>query len=131
MKTSELIMIALALLFFASCEKEKTYATKENAEVEINIKSPESNGNATVGQEVSVEGIIAANGWMGGWKLTITSSNADTLVLYEDHYNQTQYNFHYHWFPEASDTGTVHINIDALDVDFNSLKSESITIHCQ
>lgn len=125
------IAIGLGFVAFASCKKNTPVAVPGTTEVEITFKSPTTSTTATVGNELNVEGIIDANAWMGGWKVCIEKSNGDTLAFYEDHYEQTQYIFHYHWFPTPEDTGTVTVRVDALDVNFASLNYDTMTFVCE
>lgn len=123
-------MAILGVLF--SCKKEASYATQNTAsEIEITFNSPTGGTTATVGDELNIEGIISADELMGGWSLLVSNASGDSIKYYQDTYEQTQYLFHYHWFPTASETGDISITISALDKNQIVLSSESVSILCQ
>lgn len=132
MKLQSLLMITpLCVLAIVSCKKDPPVAVPGTTEVEITFQSPESSTTVSISEEIHIEGIIDANALMGGWKIFASSENGDTIAFYEDHFEQTQYIFHYHWFPTPQETGTVTIQVEALDVNFNSLATKEIQILCQ
>ena len=127
---TKFLLISSSIVILGSCKKETPIAVPGTTEIEITFQSPTTTSVATIGNELNVEGIIDANAIMGGWNVCITSCNDDTIAFYEDHYEQTQYIFHYHWFPTPQDTGNVTIQVEALDISFNSLATEKIQIQC-
>jgi hypothetical protein len=123
-----LIALAWSLL---SCKKEVPDAVAGTTNVSISFNSPNSNDIISVGEEFHIEGIIDADAMMGGWQILIINSENDTVVEYLEPYEQTQYIFHYHWFPTPTDTGANIVRVDALDKSLNSLESKSVSISCQ
>jgi len=131
MKTNIIVLLAILGAFF-SCKKEAPYATQDTAnEIEITFNSPLGGSVATIGNELNIEGLIDGEELMGGWSVHITNASEDSLICYQDLYEQTQYLFHYHWFPTIADTGDITVTISALDKNHNVLISKSVLIICE
>ena len=83
------------------------------------------------GTEVSVEGIISADALMAGYRIIfINVETQDTLELFDDILQQTQYNVHYHWYPQVSSTQRVEVKLQGLSTDKEVLGSTSTEIIC-
>lgn len=130
-RTISYILSIIVIGSLLSCKKEAPYAEAGITEVTITFNSPESNATYQTGTEVNIEGLIDANAMMSGWKLQIVNDIGEITECSEDLYEQTQYLFHYHWFPAVSDTGSFTITVSALDKDKDIIGSESIQINCQ
>lgn len=131
MKIVSTIVSFLIAITITGCKKKVPDATKENTVVTITFHSPVTGDIWQKGSETHIEAIIDADAMMGGWTtLIMNADKSDTIDVYTEYYEQTQYLAHYHWVPPSDTPDTLMIAVQALDKQGALLKEGLTSVIC-
>lgn len=121
--------VLLIFISLSACKKEVPYAEEGKVTVTITFNNPKEGQKIVTGEEVHIEGIIDADALLSGWKTTVVAlPSGDTLDRHEEHYEQTQFVVHHHFFVPQTNDNQLQITIDALSSNYTSLGHKTIVV---